>query len=295
MDVFGKNLQFYRKRKNLTQEQLAEQMDVSRQTISKWEAGATYPEMEKILQLCDLFSCSMDTLLRQEAAELEVADSQGYNLHMEGHRRKITRGVVLLILGLAAHELLAGFCVGEAVQNTVFLCFVIVGVLQLVAAGMQHDLFQKRHPIIGEFYAKEEQERFEEKFPTNIAAGIGVLLVGLLFGMNGDGLPLLAGMEDDFYNGIFLLFVAAGVGVIVHAVLGKVKYDISAYNRSNNPDAGQKEIERKIEAWSGCIMIVATIVFFVAGFAFHQWKICWLAFPIGGMLCGIVSIILNGK
>ena len=54
---FGENLQFYRKRKDITQEQLAEQLGVSRQTVSKWESDSSYPEMEKILQLCDLFEC----------------------------------------------------------------------------------------------------------------------------------------------------------------------------------------------------------------------------------------------
>ncbi|MCA5964098.1 helix-turn-helix domain-containing protein [Blautia sp. RD014234] len=44
---FGENLQYYRKREEITQEQLAEKMEVSRQTISKWEAGTSYPEMEK--------------------------------------------------------------------------------------------------------------------------------------------------------------------------------------------------------------------------------------------------------
>lgn len=39
MSLFGENLQFYRKRKNMTQEQLADQLEVSRQTVSKWEAG----------------------------------------------------------------------------------------------------------------------------------------------------------------------------------------------------------------------------------------------------------------
>ena len=49
MSVFGENLQFYRKKKDMTQEQLAEQLEVSRQTVSKWESGVSYPEMEKIL------------------------------------------------------------------------------------------------------------------------------------------------------------------------------------------------------------------------------------------------------
>lgn len=62
MAAFSENLQFYRKKADMTQEELAERMEVSRQTISKWESGATYPEMEKILQLCEMFRCDMDTL-----------------------------------------------------------------------------------------------------------------------------------------------------------------------------------------------------------------------------------------
>lgn len=109
MNVFGENLQFYRKKREMTQEQLAEKLDVSRQTVSKWEAGTSYPEMEKILQLCELFSCEMDTLLRRNAAELEIADSQGYDIHMDKFRRGITFGVMLLIFGASLYELLSGF------------------------------------------------------------------------------------------------------------------------------------------------------------------------------------------
>ena len=53
----GENLQYLRKRDNITQEQLAEQLDVSRQSVSKWESDTTYPEMEKLLQLCQMFHC----------------------------------------------------------------------------------------------------------------------------------------------------------------------------------------------------------------------------------------------
>ncbi len=64
---FGKNLQFLRKLRNsMTQEDLAERLSVSRQTVSKWELDAAYPEINKIFELCDLFSCSMDHLLREE-------------------------------------------------------------------------------------------------------------------------------------------------------------------------------------------------------------------------------------
>ena len=50
----------------MTQEDLAEIMHVSRQTISKWESDNAYPEMEKVFELCSFFSCSMDELLRKD-------------------------------------------------------------------------------------------------------------------------------------------------------------------------------------------------------------------------------------
>lgn len=60
----GKNLVFLRNMRNqMTQEELAEIMGVSRQTISKWELEESYLEIGKILELCKIFSCSMDELI----------------------------------------------------------------------------------------------------------------------------------------------------------------------------------------------------------------------------------------
>ena len=66
----GENLQFIRKKENITQEQLAEQLGVSRQSISKWESDSSYPEMEKLLQLCKMFHCSLDDLMQRRQSDL---------------------------------------------------------------------------------------------------------------------------------------------------------------------------------------------------------------------------------
>lgn len=69
---FGSNLQYLRKKHgNMTQEKLAEQMGVSRQTVSKWETGEAYPELDKLMELSRLFSCSLDALLKTEMAQSE--------------------------------------------------------------------------------------------------------------------------------------------------------------------------------------------------------------------------------
>lgn len=62
---FGLNLQCLRKMRNkMTQEELAERLGVSRQIVSKWELDMGYPEMDKVKELCSLFSCTMDELVR---------------------------------------------------------------------------------------------------------------------------------------------------------------------------------------------------------------------------------------
>ncbi len=71
---FPTNLQTLRKTHgNLSQEILADRMNVSRQTVSKWESGAAYPEVEKLIALCDFFHCTLDQLLREDlSAEPEA-------------------------------------------------------------------------------------------------------------------------------------------------------------------------------------------------------------------------------
>ena len=64
---FGRNLQYLRQLSaGMTQEALAEKLSVSRQTISKWEMDAANPEMDKALELCKVFNCSLDNLFRDE-------------------------------------------------------------------------------------------------------------------------------------------------------------------------------------------------------------------------------------
>ena len=56
---FGDNLRNLRKAKKMSQEKLAERVGVSRQSVSKWETGEAYPEMNNILVLCEIFHCNI--------------------------------------------------------------------------------------------------------------------------------------------------------------------------------------------------------------------------------------------
>lgn len=64
------NLKRIRKDNNLSQEQLADKLNVSRQSVSKWESGAAYPEMDKVLQICKMFNLNIDELLNQDIKQV---------------------------------------------------------------------------------------------------------------------------------------------------------------------------------------------------------------------------------
>lgn len=59
---FNEKLQKLRKEKKYSQEELADMLDVTRQSVSKWESGQTYPEMDKLLALCKIFGCTLEEL-----------------------------------------------------------------------------------------------------------------------------------------------------------------------------------------------------------------------------------------
>ena len=73
---FGDNLKLIRKNKNMSQELLAEKMNVSRQSVSKWENGEAYPEMNNILELCKIFNCKINDLIHTDMSDLDSLDEE---------------------------------------------------------------------------------------------------------------------------------------------------------------------------------------------------------------------------
>ena len=71
-ETFSNNLKQFRKQKQLSQEQLAEQLGITTQAVSKWECSLSYPDIDLLPQLADLFGVSIDTLLRGDAACAET-------------------------------------------------------------------------------------------------------------------------------------------------------------------------------------------------------------------------------
>ena len=102
--TFGENLQYYRKQNNLTQEDLAEQMQVSRQSVSKWENGEAMPDLEKVIKLADILRVNLDDLCGRT---IDAATKDSLKLPTElvskDNKRPAVKflGAVLIILAIA--------------------------------------------------------------------------------------------------------------------------------------------------------------------------------------------------
>ena len=87
--TLGEKIVKQRKELNYTQEQLADILGVSRQSISKWESDIAYPETDKIIELGKLFDCSMDYLLKEEVTEKSGVQEYGFTEKVEEISRKV--------------------------------------------------------------------------------------------------------------------------------------------------------------------------------------------------------------
>jgi len=92
---FSENLKKIRKDNNLSQEQLADELGVSRQAISKWESAVAYPEMDKIISLCTKFNLNIDDLLNKDIREIKNEEESKKNLneYIDGFLKFITNTI----------------------------------------------------------------------------------------------------------------------------------------------------------------------------------------------------------
>ncbi len=335
---FRDNLQHLRVAKGMTQEQLAMLLGVSRQAVTKWESERAYPEMDKLLKMCQIFECTLDELVQGDltqrpagsaAASVPAGPAQdvcGYDEHQRMMAWKVPTGIACILLGIAIGLFFEGALplASWNGKDGLFTLIVLVGALAglafLVPAGMAHAAFVKAHPFVEDFYTEDDRAGARKAFSGGLIAGVAFIIAGI-------GCLLM--LEESTENvGLFFLlfFIALGVWNITHygMLLGRV--NIAEYNKSAAEDLEVEDIvnaqlddarreallnsraqSQRVGAVCGAIMILATIVALILLFApvltspdpdnfeplgtSAAWF--WLAWVVGGLLCGIVSVLMN--
>lgn len=290
---FSDNLQFIRTQAGTTQEQLAEQLEVSRQSVSKWESGASFPEMETLLRICDQYDVKLDTLLRGSVADSRVADTTRYDAFMTSFARRTALSVGGILCGISLMLFSVALGLPETLATALFLLVLTVAVVVMVASGIQHDNFRKKHPVIADFYTPEEKDAFHQKFVWYISGGVGSILFGVVALLL--AFTVLPEREpyESIATGVFLLVVAGAVMSFVYGGMQEDKYKIWKYNRDNNPTPEAKAQLQKINTACGVIMLLATAAYVGLGLALDLWCSAWWLFAVGGILCGVVGTVLN--
>ena len=290
---FGTNLQFLRDRAGMTQEGLAEALQVSRQSVSKWESDTSFPEMEKLLVLCQLFHTDLDTLLRGDVRANYQTDAVGYDRFMNWFSNWIAMATGLIILSVGgALGLYGAVGMPENWVAAVLISGIAVAVAILVIVGMRYDRFEKEHPVLQDFYTKEQRERFLNRYPFLIALPIvGFFLAVVWLILLGDSAELMGDRAE------------AKVAAVFRAVLRKGKYEIDQWNKEHDPSPEAVAQRKKVGKACGAIMLAATVIYMILGFGSMAlegdyggswgWAWGWIVYPIAGVTCGLVSHLLG--
>ena len=133
--TIGERLLKLRKDKNISQEELANVLDVSRQTISKWETGESMPDFNKIVPLCEYFEISSDELLTGIKKGDNLLDNQKENKKNK-FARNIAISVGLYIFSIAMIVLFAAFFDAPIIGTCVFLTIIAIATILIVYSAI---------------------------------------------------------------------------------------------------------------------------------------------------------------
>lgn len=245
-------------------------------------------------------------------------DVVGYDSHMRRFAWLIAIGVAAIILGVAVGMLFSpeGSVLGPSPVNDVLvtvctLVGTIVGLALLIPAGIMHGDFRRRHPYVQDFYTDEDKSRASVVLAIGVAIGAVLILAGVCVLVFCD--ELVADGDAGWPDSVLLACVAAAVFCFIMSGMTHDKVNVDKYNREAEeesvregrfvPHSTMSESDRFYSrltgAICGVIMLLATVVALLmlflgmAGSDVDVWmKVYWVPWPIGGVLCGVVGIIV---
>lgn len=291
---FRDNLQHLRATRNMTQEQLAMLLGVSRQSVTKWEAEKSYPEMDKLIKICQLFDCTLDDLvcgdLTQRPGEEPfipsgpVTDVCGYDEHARSFAGRISAGSALCVLSTVPAILLdggvsvslgaLGISNTSAVGMLLMFALIAAGCALLIPAGLSHAAFAREHPYIEDFYTAEDRSKARTLLSACVTLGVVLVLAGvglmMLFEQIWGEAPACAAL---------MALVSIATWLFVWGGMMYNRLDLVAYNDNAAEGLSDQEIDalglseqgrdhllqrrdqsRRVGRACGVIMLVATIV-----------------------------------
>lgn len=307
-----------RKKNGWSQEELANKLGVSRQAVSKWESAGSIPDLQRILQMSELFGVTTDYLLKDEIEEEPLNEytetntikvsmeeaSQYLDMKSKGSRIVanatslcILSPVPLIVLGTMTEDhTLIGF-------SLVFLLILVAIAVYLFVnyglrdASMQHlekESFETEYGVSG--MVRERRDKYEPAFIRNIAIGVVLCILSVIS-------TIMAGvMEADdsicgLSVGLLLIIVSIGVNILIRAGMIKSSYDTLLQEGEYTKE--EKHLKKKTDDFSGAYWCLVVVIYLGWSFWTNNWKMTWIIWPVAGVLyaavLGIVKMIMRNK
>lgn len=264
------------------------------------------------------YGLSLNVSVGQQAVSVALPeDLTGYDAHMNSFAWKVAAGIAAIITGVAVGVLFdSEGTVSGLLARSEFLTFVctiigvIIGLAFLIPAGMTHSEFVRRHPFIEDFYTDDDRSRRAKELAVGVVGGIGLILLGVAVTVYGEE---TLGIEEGWPVSVMLLCVAAGVFCFIYFGIRYGMMNIDSYN--HEAESERREREREAQGGDfydkltglvcGIIMLIATVVGLwmlftggpIDGGGHERWLsgngLFWLAWPIGGILCGVATCVIQ--
>ena len=296
-----------RKKNGWSQEELASKLGVSRQAVSKWESAGSIPDLQRILQMSELFGVTTDYLLKDEIEEEplnEYVETKTIKVSMEEANQYLdmkSRGsrIVANATSLCILSPVPLIVLGTMTEDHTLVGFGLVFLLMLVAIAvylfvnyglheshMQHlekESFETEYGVSG--MVRERREQYEPTFTRNIAIGVVLCILSVIP-------TIMAGVMEveDYMSGIsvglLLIIVSIGVNILIRAGMIKSSYDTLLQEGEYTIE--EKHLKKKTDAFSGAYWCLIVAIYLGWSFWTNNWKFTWIIWPVAGGLYAAV-------
>lgn len=284
--MFSQNLQKIRSEKNLSQEQLADKIGVSRQTISAWESGKASPELDKITAISKLFSVSIDELVGEIKTEASNFDKKEYEKNYSKIALLRASGIFILFSGIAfgAFFFEKGVITGVGLMISLAISVPLFILAKNTDELANNKLIKSKKSLENVFADSEIEFAAKNKILGSI------LLVSLLFIAIAihQIIVYLTNFGENLANAIFMLLLGIAVASATYANSVFAKIQNFEDNKAENIKTNEK-----IGFFAAILMLSLTAIFLIYSFISKDWSSAEILFPIGGIAIGIYAIFVK--
>ena len=310
-----------RKKSGMSQEDLAGKLNVSRQSVSKWESAQSIPDLDKIIQMSSIFGVSTDFLLKDEI-ELEdtsalvdtepdsitrrVSMEQANDFIKRRHKNalKVAIGVLLCIISPITLIILCGIFEYNGLLSENIACaigLITMFVLVAIAVGLflisgnntkEYEYittksFETEYGVTG--MVKQRKKEYQGTYNAMTTTGIISCVLSVI--------PLFVGLflENEFITvcGVALLIAIVALGAFLIVYTGCKMGAYVALLQEGDYAKHAKEKNPLFAAITTAYWLVATVIYLVWSFTTNDWKITWIVWAVAGVLYGAISPLLT--